>query len=318
MAAEHRVYADLKQLMRLEHQARGFSLLPQQPINSLLSGRHASKLRGRGLNFEELRHYRAGDDIRNMDWKVTRRLRKPHVRVYTEERERTILLVVDQRLTMFFGSRRLMKSVAAAELAALAGWRGLGSGDRVGAVLFNDRDIVEIRPHRSRKQIIKILKQLIDFNHNLKVGGKPEPGQLNHVLGKVGQLAGHDALVCLVSDLSGADDQTDRLISRLAHHNDVIVGLVYDALENHLPEGGKLVVTDSELQLEVDTGDAGLRQRYEAEFDQRLARARQFLQRRGVPILPVHTQADVAEQLRELLSAPRRGGDVMSRLETHQ
>ena len=89
-------------------------------MHSILAGRHASRLRGRGLNFEEIRRYLPGDDTRNMDWKVTARMRKPHVRVYTEERDRPCLLVVDQRQSMFFGTRRCMKSVAAAEVAALA------------------------------------------------------------------------------------------------------------------------------------------------------------------------------------------------------
>ena len=119
-------------------------MLPRQPIHSILAGRHASRLRGRGLNFEELRSYLPGDDIRNMDWKVTARMRKPHVRVFTEERDRPTLLVVDQRLSMFFGSARAMKSVAAAEATALAAWRVLEAGDRVGAIVFDDHDLIEI------------------------------------------------------------------------------------------------------------------------------------------------------------------------------
>ena len=99
------IYASLKALVALQHQASGFSFLPKQPVHSILSGRHTSRLRGRGLNFEELRHYRSGDDIRTMDWKVTNRTGKPHVRVYTEEKERPVLLVVDQRISMFFGSQ---------------------------------------------------------------------------------------------------------------------------------------------------------------------------------------------------------------------
>ena len=95
---EHTVYADLKQLVGLQYKAKGFSFLPKQPVHSVLTGRHTSRLRGRGLNFEELRHYRQGDDIRTMDWKVTNRTGKPHVRVYTEERERPVIMLIDQRI----------------------------------------------------------------------------------------------------------------------------------------------------------------------------------------------------------------------------
>src|SRR6186713_3447900 len=98
--AAHSIYADPHELARLQFRARGFSFLPRQPIHSLLAGRHASRLRGRGLNFEEIRRYLPGDDIRQIDWKATMRLRKTQSRVYTEERERSVLFLVDQRITV--------------------------------------------------------------------------------------------------------------------------------------------------------------------------------------------------------------------------
>src|SRR5262245_27716143 len=143
---EARAVVSLEELLRLKHRATGFSFLPRQPVHSLLAGRHASRLRGRGLNFEELRHYYEGDDTRSIDWLATARLRNPQVRVYTEERDRPVLLVVDQRSSMFFGSRRAMKSVVAAEAAALAAWRVTSLGDRVGAVVFGDADEVANAP----------------------------------------------------------------------------------------------------------------------------------------------------------------------------
>ena len=100
------VYVDLEHLIALEQKGRKVSLLPRQAVHSLLSGRYASRMRGRGLNFEEIRDYRTGDDVRSIDWKVTARLQSPHVRVFNEERDRQGLLVVDQRLSMFFGTRR--------------------------------------------------------------------------------------------------------------------------------------------------------------------------------------------------------------------
>src|SRR5499425_2229859 len=132
------VYVDLEEMIALEYRGRKVSFLPRQPVHSLFSGRFASRMRGRGLNFEEIRDYRPGDDVRSIDWKVTARLQKPHVRVFNEERDRRSLLVVDQRLSMFFGSKLAMKSVTAAQAAAIAAWRILGVGDRVGAIVFDD------------------------------------------------------------------------------------------------------------------------------------------------------------------------------------
>jgi uncharacterized protein (DUF58 family) len=161
------VYADLTELVRLTFRTRGFSFLPRQPLHSILAGRHASRVRGRGLNFEEMRRYLPGDDIRNMDWRVTARTRTPHVRVYTEERDRPVLLVADQRQSMFFGSRRAMKSVVSAEAAALAAWRVLQGGDRVGALAFDDQDVVEIPLQRSEQQRLRILESVVRKNQAL-------------------------------------------------------------------------------------------------------------------------------------------------------
>src|ERR1700745_2535477 len=156
------VYVSLDDLLALEYRGRQISFLPKQPVHSLLSGRFASRMRGRGLNFEEIRDYRSGDDVRSIDWKVTARLQKPHVRVFNEERDRQALLVVDQRLSMFFGSRRAMKSVPRARGGGP--WRILGVGDRVGAILFNDSDVVEVRARRSRATVLRILSTIVAQN----------------------------------------------------------------------------------------------------------------------------------------------------------
>ena len=156
-----RVHVTLDELLRLRHRAKGFSFLPRQPVHSLLTGRHASRLRGRGLDFEELRHYFEGDDTRTIDWAATARRGSPHVRVYTEERDRSVLLLVDQRMSMFFGSRRAMKSVAAAEAAAIAAFRVTSLGDRVGAIVFSEQGIVEIRPEARDAAVRRILAEVV-------------------------------------------------------------------------------------------------------------------------------------------------------------
>ena len=162
------VYANLDDLIRVRFKARDFSFMPRQPVTSILSGRYASRLRGRGLNFEEMRRYLPGDDVRTMDWRVTARTRQPHVRVYTEEKDRSVLLLVDQRINMFFGSRDRMKSVTAAELAALGAWRALDAGDRVGAVVFNDTEVTDIRPQRSQQAVMSILGTVVEMNQRLR------------------------------------------------------------------------------------------------------------------------------------------------------
>jgi uncharacterized protein DUF4381/uncharacterized protein DUF58 len=249
------VHVALDDLVRLQYRARGFSFLPRQPVHSLLAGRRASRLRGRGLDFEEIRAYQPGDDIRTMDWHVTARTRKPHVRVYTEERDRPALLGVDQRRSMFFGSRRAMKSVVAAEAAALAAWRVLHAGDRVGALVFDDEEVTELAAHRSGAQVMRILETVTEKNRALRVDSqrRANPDMLDRVLDRAVRAAAHDWLVCLIGDLAGAGPATVELVTRPSAHNDVLMIFVHDPLEAALPDAGRLVMGEGDLQLEVDT-----------------------------------------------------------------
>jgi uncharacterized protein (DUF58 family) len=302
------VYAELDELMRLRFKATGFSFLPRQPIHSILSGRHASKLRGRGLNFEELRNYLPGDDPRNIDWKVTARTREPHVRVYTEEKDRTVWLLVDQRVSMFFGSRWKMKSVVAAEAAAAAAWRVLSQGDRVGALIFDDSDLQIVPPHRSEENVVRVLQQIIRKNHalNAKSAVQAGPEMLNRALQRVAAVARHDCLICLIGDGNGIDDDTRKYVTRLTEHNDVLSVFIYDPLEQSMPAAGRLVFSDGFSQLEFNTGEKALRAAYGDDFQQRLERMRATSRRHAIPLLPVHTAAPVLEQVREQLGNHRK------------
>ncbi len=297
------VYVSLQDLIRLQHQAAGFSFLPRQPVHSLLSGRHTSRLRGRGLDFEELRQYRPGDDIRSMDWKATKRTRQPYVRVYTEERERPVLIVVDQRLSMFFGSRVNMKSVTAAEAAALGAWRVVSAGDRVGAVVFNDNEIREIKPRRSRKTVMQILQAIVEQNRQLAVdqGIDSAPDMLDKALQRSVHLAGHDYLICVISDFYGLNDDTLRHVKLLSRHNDVMLIVVYDPLAKELPADSSLVVSDGERQIMLDSRDARLQKRFPDFLQGRLKTLSDELVKFGVPILPIHTAEGVALQVRKTL-----------------
>jgi uncharacterized protein (DUF58 family) len=300
------VYTNLQDLINLQHKAKGFSFLPKQPIHSLLSGRHASRMRGRGLHFEEIRKYLPGDDVRTIDWKVTARTGKPQVRVYTEERDRPAILVVDQRISMFFGSQMAMKSVIAAQTAALGAWRVVSVGDRVGALVFNDSEIREVRPHRSRKTVMRILSIIVEQNHALGTdrGIASSPTMLNETLERVVHQAKHDYLVCVISDFFGVNTDTHRLIKLISRHNDVILGLIYDPIAKELPDSGKIVISDSEKQVELDFGSAKLRERYPEFFEGRLNSLITELTNYGVPVLPIHTAEGVVEQIRAVLGYP--------------
>jgi uncharacterized protein (DUF58 family) len=303
MERDARVYTDAAALARLRHDARGFSFLPRQPIHSLLSGRRRSRLRGRGLDFEELRHYRPGDDIRNMDWRVTNRTGKPHVRVYTEERDRPVILIVDQRLSMFFGSRDKMKSVVAAELAALAAWRVLDQGDRVGAIIFNDRGTAQVRPSRNQRSAMSMLSTLSGMNQSLRADStdKPNPGRLPEALEIAERMAGHDCLLAIISDFDGWNGAALASVKRLAQHNDLIASLVFDPLEQDISAASNLVVSDGHYQLQLEPEKQALGQRFEASVRSRVTELQLELRKHGMPVLSINTVDPVFEQLREQL-----------------
>ncbi|RSL14611.1 uncharacterized protein DUF58 [Edaphobacter aggregans] len=296
-------YAELDSLVALQFKAGGFTLTHNQPVHSLLFGRRTSHVRGRGLDFEELRGYVAGDDVRSIDWRVTARMQKPYVRVYSEERDRPTMLVVDQRINMFFGSKISMKSVVAAEVSALAAWRVFHQGDRVGAFVFNDEVTEEVRMRRSRATVLRILDRISNQNHLLRSdsSSQPLPQRLNEVLESVARVCHHDALILIASDFDGADEETRDLLLHLSGSNDIICCLTYDPLAVRLPPADQLVVSNGELQVELQLGQEKVRKSILEASDKRMTTILSWQHELGVPVLPLSTAEDVPQQVRHLL-----------------
>ncbi len=310
-AADARIHVTLAHLLSLEGRARALRFLPRQPAASVLNGRHASRLRGRGLNFEELRGYLPGDDPRTIDWKVTARTGEPHIRVYSEERDRPALLVVDQRMSMFFGTRHAMKSVTAAEAAALAAFRILDQGDRVGGIIFGDDYAAEIKPKAGRTARDRLLTALVRANRSLSAGAPASdaPMALNVPLSKVARIARRDHLVLVLSDFDGIDDTTETLVGSIARHNDVVLCPVTDPMSREIPENMKLVVSDGDLQVELDTSSGETRQRLADFTSGRLSEVLSWQRRYGLPVLPLSSGEETVPQLRRLTGlAPKPAG----------
>jgi uncharacterized protein (DUF58 family) len=303
-----RARVTLDDLLKLNHRARGFSFLPRQPVHSLLTGRHASRLRGRGLDFDELRHYYEGDDTRTIDWAATARLGTPYVRVYREERDRPVLLLVDQRVSMFFGSKRATKSVVAAEVAALAAFRVASLGDRVGGIVYSEQGIDEIRPQARQAGVRRLLGALVRHNNALAadVPHAADAGLYNEALRRAARYAKHDCLLVMISDGSGQTPETMKLATELAAHNDLIAIFVYDPLEADLPDIGRAVLAEGDRQIEVDLSASDLRRRFASGFTEWRARIDRSALQRAIPVLPIRTDLDPAQQLRALIGRRMR------------
>lgn len=297
------VYVSVDELVALEAAARDLTFVQANAVQQALTGRHPSKMRGRGLTFEELREYLPGDDIRTIDWRVTARTNKPFVRIYGEEKERPALVIVDQRTNMYFGSRRVMKSVTAAEAAMLCAWRILESGDRVGGLVFNDKGIDQLRPHRSREAVIALAANIARMNNelNANASGDRATAQLDTVLRTVANIAHHDHLVIIISDFDGHTAETRDTLLRLCARNDVIAVLVYDPFLLELPTKGELVIRGGSMQAELAFQQAKARTAIGGFARGRGRELLAWQQELGLAMLPISTALETAPQLRRLL-----------------
>lgn len=301
------VFVSLQDLLKMEAFARNFSFLARkQKVRSVLGGKHASKLRGRGLDFEEVRNYVAGDDIRNIDWKVTARTQKTQTKVFSEEKEKPALIVVDQSKTMFFGSQRKTKSVVAAELAALVSFRVLKEGDRVGGIVIADEGIDIIFPKRDRKNILRFFDKIVERNHQLADSRPIEFEEvLKDTMGKIRNMVTHDFLIFIISDFQRYSPQVIKFIAQLAQHNDVILSKIYDPMERDFPTE-KIIASAQAQQIVIDGKNATIRQRFKEGFDSDFNSFEMIMKKHKVPVISINTFEDVDVQLKNILSGVRK------------
>ncbi|MEQ9465105.1 MAG: DUF58 domain-containing protein [Haliea sp.] len=282
-------YVALETLIGLRFPATQLQLTRRNRALSALAGPNKANFRGRGIDFEEVRSYQPGDDIRTIDWRVTARTGSAHTKVFREERERPVLVVVDQRGSQFFGSQYCFKSVLAAHLAGLLAWSALGNGDRVGGLVFNDSRHREVRPRRSRKTVLTILSQIEAFNRRLPITGG-DASSLAGMLDTLRRIARPGTSIYLVSDFYGAEDPAVREhLFRLAQHSEITALACSDPLETALPPPGRYAITDGRQRSELLTSDRRLRQQYREEQETRMSALGTDLQRLGIPLLRAST-----------------------------
>lgn len=290
-------YTDLSRLIGLRHAARDISLTAQRKALNALSGPNPTRFRGRGVDFEEVRQYQPGDDIRTIDWRVTARSGSPHTKLFREDRERPTLIAIDQRAGMFFGSQHCFKSVLAVHVAALIGWAGLSRGDRVGGLVFADQQHQEIRPARNRKAILRLLNIADEYNHALSVeratanghSASNGSGSLLTALQELLRTIRPGSALFLISDLAGYNAECEKCLSLLTRHNDVTVLFIHDQLEEQLPPSGYYSFTDGQQRRQIFTGDQQLRDQYQQNFTRLVQGLQQSLSRLGIPMVRIAT-----------------------------
>jgi uncharacterized protein (DUF58 family) len=300
------IYLTAAELISLRPRCHALRLPMRQAAASALAGAYRSRFRGRGVDFLESRSYQPGDDIRNMDWRVTARTGKAHTKVFQEERERPVLVVLDASPSLYFGTRRRLKSVAAGQMAAAIAWAAVRRGDRIGGFLFSPGLHRELRPAGGRRGAMRMIQGLVEWLEPRRMAnGQDEP--LSMALERVRHTVRPGSLVIVISDFFNMDEDCGRHLSRLRQHNDVIGCQVLDVAEHHLP-AGRYPITDGEESTILDMALSNSRQRYESMGHRHLNEPRRLFQKHQCGWLVLNTDDDPVEvlgrELRVLVGRP--------------
>jgi uncharacterized protein (DUF58 family) len=286
------LYPRLDDLLELRHQAHALGLPSHHLVNSSFAGLYASVFRGAGVNFEEVREYREGDDIRYMDWKVTARINEPHLKVFREERERAVVLCVDKGPHMSFGTRGTFKSVQAARAAALIGWAASRLNDRVGGLVFGDpvAGLQHFRPARGRRALWQLLRALT-------VPGATKEASadcLGMALRRATSGIPTGSLVFVIADLNREPLELEAILGTLTQRNAVALIPVDDPADWAIPAMGLMTFTAPDGGLiEIDTDDPQARLDYGETWRERRAMLRAMTFRLNLTLLPIRTDEEI-------------------------
>lgn len=299
-----RVEPQLRELMSL---AAAATALPPwaRSLRSRQHGQYMSRVRGRGMEYDESRPYQPGDDIRHLDWRVTARTGKAHTKLFREERERPIFVALDYSRSMFFATQGVFKAVQAARLASLLAWRAQQNGDRIGGLMFSGQEHHELPPRRGKAAVMRLLKHMA--NDAVRCRQAPITHNTEQVLTetviRLRRLAKPGSLIFIVSDFQTYDAAAASEIARLATHTDVALLAVYDAFEANFPElTESAALRDSGSLLRLSSVSAQQRQRYAQQFDERHEELRQLCRGQRMLFAAVDNASDPLAELMRLFS----------------
>jgi uncharacterized protein (DUF58 family) len=286
------LYPRLDDLLELRHQAHTLGLPSHHLVNSTFAGLYASVFRGAGVNFEEVREYREGDDIRYMDWKVTARTNRPHMKLFREERERSVVLCVDRGPHMAFGTRGTFKSVQAARTAALIGWAASRLNDRVGGLVFGDpkAGLQHFRPSRGRRALWQLLRTLTEpaTEHDRSIDC------LEEALRRATSGLPTGSLVFVIADLNRDAMSLERVLGGLIQRNSVVLLPVDDPADWEIPSMGVATFTGTDGTLiEIDTDDPQAHRAYRSAWEARRDLLQAMAHRLHIILMPVCTDHEI-------------------------
>lgn len=277
-----------QQLVGLRTLAPLLPLHKQKKVLNDLAGTHASAIRGRGIDYAEVRAYQPGDDIRSMDWRVTARTGDAHIKVFREEKERPVILVCDLRSHMQFATRRVFKSVLAADVCALLAWAAMEHGDRIGALLFTNNHETDLRPKPGRRQVLQILNSL-SAQSNSDTTDSDRMAQMCRHLRRVVRPG---SAVYFISDFHGFDDDCERQLYNVTQHSDLVCIRLSDPMDAELPPPGRYSIRQGEQKQMLNTADQSIRDNYRNSWQQRSQHLKAQMNRLRVPLIDLSTAND--------------------------
>lgn len=289
------------ELLALRREAMALDLASNYRVSSTLAGGYRSKFRGRGMDFDEVRLYLPGDDIRNIDWRVTARTGKPHTKLFKEERERPVFILLDQSSHLFFGSRIAFKSVIAARASALLVWASITAGSRIGGVLFDDNEHLEHRPSGRRRDALALLKKITSRHNEIldNIENKQTTNVINNQLNKqsafaqslsrLRRLAKPGSLIYIFSDFRNIDADCKRHISRISQHNEIQSYLLTDPMDTHLPPPGNYSLTDGTTISRINTSAKNMRRQYQRVEKERIDILSDYMKQQRILLQPLDT-----------------------------
>lgn len=250
----------IEELIALKRYAEKFSTPPN--VNAIRQGCYLSKHRGRGMDFSEVRHYQSGDEIRHMAWRMTARTGKPHVKMYQEERERPVVILNDFAPSMFFGTVSRFKSIVAAELAALIGWMAIKRGDKTGGLMSNGERHREFMPRSREHGLLPFLAGLSELSRTWNQPTLKTPEGLNRLFSRVRRVAKPGSTLVLISDFYTCDADTQRHLTRLRAHNELLFYHVCDPLELSPPKPGVYPISNGDETMWLDLTSSAMNNQY--------------------------------------------------------
>lgn len=262
------------------------------PARANTLGAQRSKSRGRGMDFTDVRNYQAGDEIRHMEWRVTARTGRPHIKLYEEERERPVVILVDFNPSMYFGTRVAFKSLVAAKLASLIAWTASAAGDRVGGFLCSSTTHHEFTPKNRDAGVLPLLAALAHYTSNPEPHAH-NPRPLSDALLRLRRVAKPGHLLVLISDFYTLDDTCEQHFNRLQSHNDVLAYHLCDPLELAPPTPGLYPVTDGTQVQCIDALTHAARTHYQHACDARMQSLQGLFKRTQTPLIQVTAQHDL-------------------------